>query len=756
MPLFTGLCLAQTFAYTLTGTLRYSNGPQLPYYDGASFELYLNFANVPFMGTTPWVSGTRTDWGGNPGGNSWLKIGNKTFVFDNIALVLYRDTRPPGPGVQDGTDFIGRLGLDNWIFNVQWPPGTNTPDPPSYAGVTPLGGNFHFYNAANPPELNSYYQLEGINVVKTQGRPDWALLFTQPEVLRTSSNLAFDSERQVTVMFGGRVPGYNIMLSDTWEYGQSYSAWNRVTTLHYPPARFWAGMAYDVSRKRTVLFGGRQELGSSVTIFNDTWEYDGTDWSGISTPHSPPAQDAMAMAYDPCRQKTVMFGLNGDTWEYDGSDWVQIHTTTSPPSRRLAALVYDSLRCRTILFGGLASGPPALSDTWEYDGTNWTQISTAISPSGRWAHAMAYDTDRSRVVLFGGYVLSLDDNTNDTWEYDGSTWLQIFPHNSPGPTQQHTMVYDSTRHAVVMTDGWDTWEYLGAATCLYSLSQTGQSFSAAGGLGSFTVNTTASCGWVAAPSVTWITILPGGSQGTGAVNYSVAPNTGGARSGSISVAGQTFNVTQAGFSCSYMIGPTFASVDNLGGNVSVSVSAPGGCPWTAVSNVGWLTVKSGASGSGGGMVVLNVAPNTNGARFGTATIAGQTFSVTQGAGACGALDVTSQMSVTRSGLTWIPFTSYYYSQTITVRNTSGSVIHGPVYLVLLGEPTHYGYPNDSGLLGSQVLTTCFSTQGDYRLLVSSGDMQAGQSVGIPLVFFTQRISGGIQYQTKVLSGTPTR
>jgi hypothetical protein len=290
------------------------------------------------------------------------------------------------------------------------------------------------------------------------------------------------------------------------------------------------------------------------------------------------------------------------------------------------------------------------------------------------------------------------------------------------------------------------------APCTYSLSPSSQTFGASGGLGSFTVNTAPTCTWNPVPSAAWITILPSGSKGTAKVNYAVASTTDGARAGTISVGGQQYNISQSGFSCSYSIGPTFASPGDLGGNVSVSVSAPGGCSWTAVGNVPWLTVKSGGSGSGGGVVVLKVAPNTGGPRSGTATIAGLTFSVSQGVGACGALDVTSQMSVTETQLIPIPF-SNEFSQTITVRNSSASVIHGPVYVVLLGEPTHYGFPYDSFLLGTQPVTTCFSPKGDYLLPVS-GDLQPGQTGGYGLVWTLQTF-GRVQYTTKVLSGTPS-
>ena len=68
---------------------------------------------------------------------------------------------------------------------------------------------------------------------------------------------------------------------------------------------------------------------------------------------------------------------------------------------------------------------------------------------------------------------------------------------------------------------------------------------------------------------------------------------------------------------------------------SVAVTSPTGCAWTAASTASWLTVTSGASGSGNGTVALTVAANTVAtARTGTATIAGQTFTVTQAAAAC--------------------------------------------------------------------------------------------------------------------------
>jgi hypothetical protein len=63
---------------------------------------------------------------------------------------------------------------------------------------------------------------------------------------------------------------------------------------------------------------------------------------------------------------------------------------------------------------------------------------------------------------------------------------------------------------------------------------------------------------------------------------------------------------------------------------SVSVTASSGCPWTASSNQNWITITSGATGSGNGTVSYTVAANVSTtSRTGALTIAGQSFTVSQ-------------------------------------------------------------------------------------------------------------------------------
>ena len=88
----------------------------------------------------------------------------------------------------------------------------------------------------------------------------------------------------------------------------------------------------------------------------------------------------------------------------------------------------------------------------------------------------------------------------------------------------------------------------------------------------------------------------------------------------------------AALGCSYSIAPmnyTATSAGVAGQTVAVTPTN-GACPWTAVSNNGWITVTAGSEGAGSGTVTYNVAANTTGsARTGTMTIATRTFTVTQ-------------------------------------------------------------------------------------------------------------------------------
>ena len=169
----------------------------------------------------------------------------------------------------------------------------------------------------------------------------------------------------------------------------------------------------------------------------------------------------------------------------------------------------------------------------------------------------------------------------------------------------------------------------GPPSCTVTLQPTSTTVTAAGGPRTVTVNAT--CAWTASSGVPWITLAtPASGSGNGNVGFNVAVNTSPApRVGSLTIGAATLTVSQAGAPCTATINPTTRSVTAMGGNIIVGVSTATGCPWAAMSHASFVTITAGASGTGNGTVTLSVAQNTGVARTGTATIAGQTFTVNQ-------------------------------------------------------------------------------------------------------------------------------
>jgi Putative binding domain, N-terminal/Viral BACON domain len=198
------------------------------------------------------------------------------------------------------------------------------------------------------------------------------------------------------------------------------------------------------------------------------------------------------------------------------------------------------------------------------------------------------------------------------------------------------------------------------ATCRFDLVPSSQALGAQGGDWDVKVSAVVGCAWTATSNERWIAIKSGGS-GTrdGSVSVHAEANTGtSSRSGTLTIAGQTFPVSQDGQTpatptpppasppspspqppapppptpgCGYTITPTSFSAAGAGASSSVQVQTATGCAWGATSDVTWITV-SAASGTGSGSLAFAVAANTGAVRTGRLTIGGQTLVVTQAAG----------------------------------------------------------------------------------------------------------------------------
>ncbi len=83
-------------------------------------------------------------------------------------------------------------------------------------------------------------------------------------------------------------------------------------------------------------------------------------------------------------------------------------------------------------------------------------------------------------------------------------------------------------------------------------------------------------------------------------------------------------------SCAFTVSASTFTIGSSGGPASLAVSTADGCAWTARADSAWLSITSGASGTGSGSVNFAAAANsTTAVRMGTLTVAGHAVSVTQ-------------------------------------------------------------------------------------------------------------------------------
>jgi pseudomonalisin len=235
------------------------------------------------------------------------------------------------------------------------------------------------------------------------------------------------------------------------------------------------------------------------------------------------------------------------------------------------------------------------------------------------------------------YLVSVTAPAGCSWTAaSNASWISIVSGGSGTASGQLTYSLTANTGAArtgTLTIGGMTFQVLqNAASTNFSLSPASASAGSSGGTSIVGLTAPASNStWTAKSNVSWITIAAASASGSGSANvsYTVAPNTAtAARTGTLTIAGLTFTVTQAGSSCTDSLSLQSATTAGF----TLLVAAPAGCSWTAVSNASWITITSGSSGDGNGTVGVAVSANSSGSsRSGTLTVAGYTVTVTEAA-----------------------------------------------------------------------------------------------------------------------------
>lgn len=221
----------------------------------------------------------------------------------------------------------------------------------------------------------------------------------------------------------------------------------------------------------------------------------------------------------------------------------------------------------------------------------------------------------------------------------GNGTVEFVAAENPVPTRREGELVINDNRVRVMQE---------ATSCRFSIDPERRTLTADASTTSFTVETHEFCKWTARGTAEWITLTAGvDGAGNGTVAYRVTSNSGGTRTGSVTVGDRTHTVIQQNAGpepsptppapptppppCTYTIAPTSQAVGAAGGpGGPVTVTTASHCAWTATSNASWMRITSGATGSGNGSVGFAADFNGTGSpRSGTLTIAGRTFTVSQ-------------------------------------------------------------------------------------------------------------------------------
>jgi hypothetical protein len=413
---------------------------------------------------------------------------------------------------------------------------------------------------------------------------------------------------------------------------QSFDGGQTWATLNGLDGAFFNTIVIDPQSQSTVY------AGTSSGLFAST---DGGQSFSTLTIAGLQFPNVTSVAINPTTPADVYAVANGSVYATtnSGSTWTlkssgltaQVNSLTIAPTKA------------TVLYAGTSAGVFLSSNSggsWKSAGETGDSISLVTSDPSSSATVFAAtsvnpDAFVAKISPGGGvllystylggtgldYALGIGLSSSGNAYVTGSAQSADFP-STKGAFQTATGAVRNT--AFVSSIGTST------PSCSEYASPTSAFLYSAGGAATFSVVSASGCTWTAKSSASWITITSQGGPGVGALEIQVAANTGANRKGTVTVGKDKITITQAAASCSYQLSAGGLSFLQTGGSQSVGVTAGAGCEWVVSGLPLWLTVTSGASGTGNGTVILNAVSNPfPGSRGGFPTIANTTVPSSQ-------------------------------------------------------------------------------------------------------------------------------
>ena len=425
-----------------------------------------------------------------------------------------------------------------------------------------------------------------------------------------------------------------------------------------PPASYaFATTAVGSSRTRVFTLDNSGDAALTINSIAISGPYGGDFTLSNAPPRpfaiSPGVSQTFDIAFHPSSAGSETASL---TVNYT-ADIAKSTTITLSGTAGAPASCQYSLSTSNVGFG--AKGGSGSFQLNTSSGCSWT-----VSSDSSWATVNIAGTESGTQTV----MLSVQPTTNE--------FLRVANVSIQGGSQ--------TLKVLISEDGT-------ASSCTLSLSPGFQSIGSAAATNLFNVITGSNCHWGITPNSPWIPLTTSAIRlGSSTVGYNVAANPSNTpRTGTMTVSGDggtvTFTVAQApaAATCTYSLPVANSYIIYQGANTSFSVAAGAGCPWEASSSADWLTIISGSSSTGVGLVQLNVAANpSTSPRTGSILVQanGQTFvyTVTQFPMPSVFPSISLPVTSFNLGNALVGGTSY---QTVVIQNNGAGVLYiGDIYL----------------------------------------------------------------------------
>jgi uncharacterized protein (TIGR02145 family) len=144
------------------------------------------------------------------------------------------------------------------------------------------------------------------------------------------------------------------------------------------------------------------------------------------------------------------------------------------------------------------------------------------------------------------------------------SWVSLSPASGTGNQSVDVILSANTGDArsgsvIIAGQTYTISQEAAPASCTYTISPTSGSFTSSGGTSSVSVTaSSSSCPWTTSNSLSWVNSSPTSRTGSGSVSLTVTANTGAARSGSVTIAGKIYTISQEAASSNSICGAYIA------------------------------------------------------------------------------------------------------------------------------------------------------------------------------------------------------